>query len=187
MLHAQLLSAPFLLLCPRRFKCAPPLRERENLERLWEGVADGTIDSMATDHSPSPPSLKLMDTGDFIGAWGGISGLQYALPATWHGMQQRNMSLPLLSRLWSEAPARIAGLGAFKGRLMQGYDADIVIFDPEAKADTGEAALYHRHKTTPYAGMKLNGKVLATFVRGQQVFSVEGGVAMGVCGKVLKR
>ncbi len=66
------------------FKCAPPIRSRENRERLWEALREGLLDLVATDHSPSPPELK---AGDFRGAWGGIASLQLSLPALWTGAQ----------------------------------------------------------------------------------------------------
>ncbi len=66
-----------------RFKCAPPIRERENNERLWQALADGHIDFIATDHSPAPPELKLLESGNLMKAWGGISSLQFLLPIVW--------------------------------------------------------------------------------------------------------
>ena len=66
-----------------RFKCAPPIRERENRDRLWEGLRDGLIDTIGTDHSPAPRELKHLGTGDLHRAWGGIASLQVALPAVW--------------------------------------------------------------------------------------------------------
>lgn len=131
------------------------------------------------------PSLKLLREGDFMRAWGGIAGLQYALPATWQPWQAAGLNLSRLAQAWSVAPAGLAGLGGRKGALLPGYDADLVVWDPEAAADTSPEALQHRHKVSPYAGMRLKGRVLATFVRGSQVFGEQHGVAAQACGAAL--
>jgi len=167
------------------YKCAPPLREQENIDKLWRGVADGIIDNFSTDHSPCEPSLKELESGDFLKAWGGIAGLQYALAATWDGARKRQLQPQLLARLWSEFPARLAGVGERKGRLKMGQDADIVVWDPDSLADTSTKGLQHRHKGTPYAGREMYGKVLATFVSGRQVFEENKGVSTDVCGSLV--
>ena len=66
-----------------QYKCAPPIREKENNERLWQALKDGIIDFVATDHSPALPLMKELKSGDFIKAWGGISSLQFSFPALW--------------------------------------------------------------------------------------------------------
>ena len=86
---------------------------------------------------------------------------------------------------WSAAPAQLAGLGGRKGRLAAGWDADLVVWRPEDRADTSTEALHHRHKVSPYAGMQLRGRVLATFVRGSQVFAEAAGVAARACGRTI--
>lgn len=121
-----------------------------------------------------------------MAAWGGITGLQYALPATWQPWQAAGLNLSRLVQAWSVAPAALAGLGGRKGALLPGRDADLVVWDPEAAADTSPEALHHRHKVTPYSGLLLKGRVLATFVRGSQVFGEQHGVAAQACGAVLR-
>ena len=118
-------------------------------------------------------------------AWGGIAGLQYALPATWQPWAAAGMNLTRLLQVWVEFPARLAQLDQRKGRLVAGYDADIVVWHPDELADTTPAALQHRHKVTPYAGAALRGRVLATFVDGSQVFGEGPGVAPQACGRTL--
>ena len=81
------------------FKCAPPIRERANNELLWEALKDGTLDFVATDHSPAPPDIKEQQSGDFMKAWGGIAGLQFLLPAFWTGAKKRGFSLGDVARL----------------------------------------------------------------------------------------
>lgn len=153
------------------YKCAPPLRGSANREAIWQGLMDGIVDSVASDHSPSPLDMKKLAEGDFSLAWGGIAAIQYNLPSTWEGMKSRGLGPEVLSQWWSYAPARIAGLSHRKGSIATGLDADFVVWDPDQLADTSEAALQHKHKLTPYRDRKLAGRVVATYVRGHQVFS----------------
>ena len=149
------------------FKCAPPIRSRANREALWQGLRDGIIDMIVTDHSPCPPSMK---QGDFRQAWGGIASLSVALPVIWTEMRERGLPLELLVRWMSTQPARLAGLEGRKGAIAPGYDADLVVFDPDAHFTLSVADLHYRHPISPYLGEKLHGRVLATFLRGVAVF-----------------
>jgi allantoinase len=169
-----------------QFKCAPPIRERENRERLWEGLREGAIDMIATDHSPCPPELKRQDTGDFLDAWGGISSLQLSLPAVWTEAKRRGFSLTHLARWLCEAPARLAGLDQQKGAIAPGRDADLVVWNPDAGFRVDPAQLHHRHKLTPYAGRDLMGIVEATFLRGLKIYE-RGNFGAVPAGQVLLR
>jgi allantoinase len=151
------------------FKCAPPIRDSANRERLWTGLTSGDIDLVATDHSPSPPELKRLQTGNFVEAWGGVASLELSCSAVWTAGQSRDIELEDLARWLAAGPARLAGL-ARKGRIAAGYDADLVIFDPEAPHLVIAARLHQRHKITPYAGMTLTGVVRQTFLRGRSVY-----------------
>jgi allantoinase len=151
------------------FKCAPPIRSRENRERLWDALRDGVIDLVATDHSPCPPAMKGIEAGDFKQAWGGISSLQLALPAVWTGARERGFTVTDLARWMCAAPARLAGLEGRKGAIAPGYDADLVIWDPEASFEVEASSLHHRHKLTPYAGRTLYGVVRRTLLRGETI------------------
>jgi allantoinase len=152
------------------FKCCPPVRERENREKLWEAVADGTIDMIVSDHSPCTPALKRQDSGDFMDAWGGISALQFSLSVMWTNFRSRGFELSDLTRLMSEGPAKLAGLEKRKGKLAPGFDADIVIWDPDAAFTVNPELVYHRHKLTPYSGREVYGRVEAVYVRGGLVY-----------------
>jgi len=152
-------------------KCAPPIRSRDNRERLWQGLKDGVIDLVATDHSPCPPAMKRLDEGNFKTAWGGIPGLSLALPLMWTEASQRGFGLADLTRWMAEAPSQLAGCSARKGRIAKGYDADFVIFEPDAEFVVAEDRLYYRHPVSPYLGKRLRGVVKATYLRGQPVFS----------------
>jgi len=151
-------------------KCAPPLRERENREELWRALRRGDIDLLATDHSPCPPELKRLEEGRFDQAWGGIASLSIALPVIWTGMRTRDFSLSDLVRVMAEKPAELAHLGGRKGKIAGGYDADLVIVDPEAETVVSEEGLHTRHAISPYLGERLRGKVFATYLRGRAVF-----------------
>jgi allantoinase len=165
------------------FKCAPPIRDRANREALWAALLDGTIDSVVSDHSPCPPSMKALDTGDFTRAWGGIASLQHGLPAVWPEASRRGAGLEQIAAWMSAAPARLAGLGA-KGRLAPGCDADVVVWDPDADVTVEAEGLYYRHRVSPYVGATLRGRVHRTIVRGREVYDGQGHPA-GPIGKAL--
>jgi allantoinase len=152
------------------FKCAPPIRDRAHQERLWQALVAGEIDLVATDHSPAPLSLKHVHDGDFTGAWGGIASLQLGLAAVWTGAAVRGASVTELARWLAAAPAALAGLTGRKGALAVGQDADLVFWDPDAEFTVDPAALEHRHPVTPYAGLRLRGRVHKTLLRGEVVY-----------------
>ena len=153
------------------YKCAPPIRSRYNREELWEGLEDGIIDLVATDHSPCPPAMKRLEEGNFKTAWGGISSLSLALPVMWTEASQRGFALTDLIRWMAEQPARLAACASRKGRIAQGCDADFVIFEPEAEFVATEDRLHYRHPVSPYLGKRLRGIVKATYLRGRVVYS----------------
>jgi allantoinase len=148
------------------YKCAPPIRERANNELLWEALKDGTLDFVATDHSPAPPDMKEQQSGDFMKAWGGIAGLQFLLTAFWTGGKERGFSLEDVARLLCDYPAQFLGLKQ-KGRIAPGCDADLVIWDPEASFVVREEMIQHRHKLSPYAERTFQGVVERTIVGGE--------------------
>jgi len=152
-------------------KCAPPIRSRANREELWQGLKEGIIDLVATDHSPCPPAMKRMEEGDFRKAWGGIASLSVALGLMWTEASRRGSTLTDVARWMSEGPARLAGCFQRKGRIAAGYDADFVVFDPDATFRVTQDVLHYRHKVSPYLGETLRGQVTATYLRGSNVFS----------------
>jgi allantoinase len=168
------------------FKCAPPIREHANRERLWAALGDGTIHLIASDHSPCPPAMKLREEGDFLRAWGGIASLQLSLPAVWTAARSRGYALTHMANWMCGAPARLAGIDHRKGSIAAGRDADLVIVNPDAQFRVDPARLQHRHKLTPYAGRELTGLVEVTFLRGHKIF--DGGEFSSVpTGDVLFR
>ena len=151
-------------------KCAPPIRSRDNCERLWQGLRDGVIDMVVTDHSPCPPGMKKLDEGNFRTAWGGISSLSVALSLMWTEASNRGFTLLDIARWMVAAPARLVGCEMPKGRIAAGFDADFVVFDPEREFVVTEERLHYRHPLSPYMGEKLRGVVKATYLRGKPVF-----------------
>jgi allantoinase len=128
--------------------------------------------------------MKDQQLGDFFQAWGGIASLQLGLPAVWHCAKQRGASIEELAEWMSVAPARLAGLSHSKGRLAVGFDADIVVWNPETPVAVDDVTLYHRHSLTPYRGHALTGLVRATYVNGVQVY-LDGHVATATPGSLL--
>ncbi len=148
------------------FKCCPPIRDAGNRDRLWTGLAEGTIDCVVSDHSPATPDLKL--TGSFTSAWGGIASLQLGLPLVWTQARQRGHTLADVVRWMADAPARLAGVIG-KGRISVGYQADLIRFQPDAEFVVDPASLHHRHPVSPYAGRRLTGVVHSTWLAGVAV------------------
>ena len=169
-------------------KCAPPIRSAANRELLWQAVADGTIDLIASDHSPCPPEMKLgTPPGSFANSWGGIASLSLTLPILWTNLLKLSTAsspppsspsslfpfpslLTDVARLMSSAPAALAGLSKTKGRIAPGFDADLTIFAPEESFTVTPAHLHFRHLVSPYLGERLTGVVKQTILRGQTVF-----------------
>jgi allantoinase len=169
------------------FKCAPPIREGENRDKLWDALREGLIDQVVTDHSPSSAAMKCSGSGDFMKAWGGISSLQIGLAAVWTAASARRASLRQVVSWMSEAPARLAGLTGQKGAIAVGCDADLVFWDPDAELTIDPAALEHRHKITPYRGRALRGVVHRTVLRGETIYERGVGFAGSPRGRWLRR
>lgn len=163
------------------FKCCPPIRESANQDLLWQGLADGTIDCIVSDHSPCTTDLK---TPDFASAWGGISSLQLGLPAIWTEARRRGHTLDDVVRWMSEAPARLAGLDR-KGAIEAGRDADFAVLAPDETFTVDPANLYHRNQVTAYAGRTLHGVVRSTWLRGERI--AENGNLAEPTGRLLER
>ncbi len=159
------------------YKCAPPIRERANQQRLWAGLEDGALGMVVSDHSPCTPQLKHPETGNFLAAWGGIASLQLGLSVLWTLSQQRGHDVARMFTWNAEGPARLTGLDKRKGKLAAGFDADVVIWDDTAQFTVEAAALRHKHKVTPYAGRTLQGVVHQTWVGGKLAYDRVLGLA----------
>ena len=164
------------------FKCAPPIRSRENREQLWRALLDGTIDLIATDHSPCPPAMKRLtadapgaEAGRFDEAWGGIPSLSTALPVLWTDCVARGIPLAKLVDWVSRTPAKMAGLGAHVGSIAPGMHANLVTFDTDAMFILGPEHLHYRHAISPYMAETLRGVVRSTWLRGDRVYENRDG------------
>jgi allantoinase len=147
-------------------KASPPVREAANRDLLWQGLRDGTLDLVVSDHSPCTTAMKEPDSGDFGKAWGGISSLQLGLPLVWTGARHLGFSLSDVAAWMSARPARLAGLRG-KGQIAPGYDADFCVFAPDQSFVVDPGQLRHRHPVTPYAGRTLTGVVRDCLLRGE--------------------
>ncbi|MGN6754469.1 MAG: allantoinase AllB [Intrasporangium sp.] len=163
------------------YKCCPPIRESDNRDLLWEGLRDGTIDIVVTDHSPSTLDLKCLDSGDFGAAWGGVASLQIGLSAVWTGARERGLALTDVVQWMSRGPADFVRLQR-KGRIAVGSDADLCVFAPEDTFVVDETRLQHRNPITPYSGRTLHGVVRSTWLRGARV-----DIDAGPRGRLLRR
>lgn len=156
------------------YKCAPPIRSRQNREKLifelFKRKSDHVITLVASDHSPSSPDMKQKD-GNLTSAWGGIAGVQYRLGACWHAAKKAGASLASVNQLLSEGPAKTFGLDNIKGLLASGRHADIVIWDPDVEEMVEPSKCQHRQKKSPFNGWRLPGLVKFTLLRGEQVFA----------------
>ncbi|MFC6645163.1 allantoinase AllB [Granulicella cerasi] len=164
------------------FKCAPPIRSAANRDELWQALLDGTLDLIATDHSPCPPEMKRLtatepgqECGRFDEAWGGIASLSTALPVLWTEFARRGIGLEKLAQWMSLAPAQLAGLSESIGSIEPGKHANFVAFDTEASFTLTEADLHYRHKVSPYLGETLQGVVRGTWLRGARLYTNTSG------------
>ncbi len=152
-------------------KCAPPLRARENVERLWECVLSGMVDTIGSDHSPCTWDLKEKGMEDIWKAWGGISGIQLTLPILLsEGVTKRGLSLTSLARMLSYNPARLFGLFPEKGSIQVGADADLAVVDLDKEWTLSADQLFYKNKFSAYVGSTFKGGVERTFVRGKTVY-----------------
>lgn len=153
-----------------QFKCCPPVRDANNQERLWQALKSRDIDLVISDHSPCTVDLKLMDRGDFMAAWGGISSVQYGLPIFWSQASSRGFSLHDVVRVMCEEPAKLSRLSHRKGKIAKGMDADFVLWDPDEPIVIDQKITRHKNKVTPYHNMKLRGVIHKTILRGNVVY-----------------
>jgi allantoinase len=153
-----------------QFKCAPPIREKENNDQLWQALKDGVIDFVATDHSPATPDLKEIESGNFMKAWGGIASIQFALPVLWTAAKKRNCTFKDITKWLCENPAKLIGKGNSKGKIATGFDADLIVVDDERTFTITEPIIQHKHKVTPYLNETLFGVVEQTYLAGEKVF-----------------
>jgi allantoinase len=159
-------------------KCAPPLRPEAEREALLECVRAGMIDTIGSDHSPAPMSMKT--DADFFRVWGGVSGCQHLLTL----LLDLALAPELIARLTTGAVAERFGLAAGKGGIAVGSDADLVLFDPGGQTPVTEKSLLYKHKLTPYLGRTLRGAVRRTILRGRTV-ALDGKIVGEAGGRLI--
>jgi allantoinase len=125
-----------------------------------------------------------MDAGDFVAAWGGVSGLQLALSVVWSQASARGHTLADVVRWMCSGPAKLANLVGKKGAIAPGADADLVVFADHERWTVTAGDVHHRHKVTPYAGEPLRGVVHATYLRGRKI-AERGRLVAGELGELL--
>lgn len=168
------------------FKCAPPIRDASNREKLWEALLDGTIDCVVSDHSPCVAEVKKIKEGDFMKAFAGISTLGLGLSVLWTECSKRGIGIEKIMDWVSANTARQAGLENRKGQLKVGHDADIIIWDPTAEFKVTKETLHFKNKLTAYDGLLLRGLVQRTYVGGRLAYnSATGFDGLEPAGKLL--
>lgn len=158
------------------FVCTPPLRDPWHQEELWQGLADGSVHTVATDHCPFTTAdrrsgLRGRVTGwrDFTEIPGGLPGIETRMALVWEGVTDGRIGVADWVRLCSEAPARTFGLWPQKGSLRPGTDADVVVWDPDAVQALDAPALHMRTDHSPYAGRRARGWPRLVLSRGRVV------------------
>jgi allantoinase len=168
------------------FKCAPPLRSQEEVDRLWTYVEDGTFSGIASDHSPCSYDEKFKEIlGNKIetpfDVWGGISGIQSGFQVSFHeGCVKRGISPSVLANAMAKKPAEAFGIYGKKGDIRTGFDADFIIVDADKEWEITEDSLLYVNKISAFVGMKGKGLPVCTIVRGEVV--AEDGKVVGEKG-----
>ena len=155
-----------------RYVIAPPLRAPADRDALWEGLVDGTLDVVATDHVPDRLAVEKADAArgvPFDRISNGAPGIETLLGILYsEGVVRGRITFERMVDLLSTTPARLFGLPS-KGAIQVGKDADLVLFDPKASRVLRAADLHHTSDYTPYEGMAVSGAVRSVFVRGRAV------------------
>lgn len=152
------------------YKCAPPLRSKEAKESLWKYVVDGTLSCVASDHSPCRADEKSEEDHGVFGAWGGISGIQGILQVMFdQAVNKRGYCPSLLSRCLAYGPAKTFGIYGQKGGIKAGFDADLVLVDPDQEWEITPEGLQYLNPISAFVGLKGRGLPVCTLVRGRIV------------------
>ncbi|UOF92372.1 allantoinase AllB [Fodinisporobacter ferrooxydans] len=166
-------------------KCAPPLRDEMEQEKLWEALKQGKIDMLTSDHSPCPPEMKYSETNNMFEVWGGITGCQNNVDLMFdEAVKKRDVPVTEFVRMIATKPADRFNLNT-KGEIAVSKDADIILVDPNQSYELSADHLYYRHKHSPYIDRRINCRVTKTFVRGHLVFDLREGILGGPIGQLL--
>lgn len=153
------------------YGCAPPMKSADSREGLWEYIKKGVLSCIASDHSPGLPENR-SDVGRATYETGfGISGVQTMFQVTYdQGVNKRNLDPCLIAAALCTNPAKRWGLYGRKGDIKPGFDADLVILDPEKAWEIDQNHLYYKVKLTAFHGLSGKGAVCSTLIRGQEVY-----------------
>lgn len=185
--HYLSLTAEKISNSSTHFKCCPPIRTDANRRLLWRALRNGIITTVVSDHSPCTPDLKGLEKGDFFSAWGGISSVGFGLPILYTEGQKLLPPVKILeiSRWCSWNTAKQVGLSHRKGKIAVGYDADLLVFDPNCSYVVRNDQTFFKNKLTAYDGMEFKGRVVETLVRGNSVFALKEGHSNVAMGKLI--
>lgn len=167
------------------YKCCPPIRTDENRLELWDALKKGVITTVVSDHSPCTPDLKKLAKGDFFSAWGGIASVGLGLPVLFTEGMKQGISIIDIVKWTCENTAKQVGLSHKKGSIKIGYDADLILFDPEKKQIIHNDTVFFKNKLTAYDGKHLKGVVLETILRGYSVFAYDKGFSKVPYGRTI--
>jgi allantoinase len=152
-------------------RCAPPIRSRDDVERLWEHLATGTIDCITTDHCAFTYDSRLPGHDDIFAAPNGLPGIETFVPVVVSEARRRGVGWEQIAEWIAGAPARLWQLAPRKGAIRPGADADLALLDPHRTWTIHGADLHHAQKWTPYEGREVTGRVIRTLVRGRTVYA----------------
>jgi dihydroorotase len=165
--HYLLLDSSYMKKVGSILKMNPPVRSAENGEALWKGLSDGTVEVIATDHSPHTLEEKTND--NIWEAIPGFTGVETSVPLMLTQVNEGRLSLNAYVKLASENPARLFNLYPRKGTIQIGTDADFTIVDMEREGALSSEKLHSKTKVTPFDGWKVKGVPIYTIVRGKVV------------------
>ncbi len=168
--------------------CSPPLRNKLIRDRLWEGIKDGRISMVTSDDAAYSLVAKLSGAERFDRCPNGIPGIEPRLSLLYsEGVAKGKISLPRFVELVSTAPARFFGLAPQKGSLVPGADADIVLFDPEARWTMNQSTLHMATDWSAYENVEITGKIIKVFSRGELIIDGEQCLAQKGRGRYVHR
>lgn len=185
--HYLSLSAEKISNCSTHYKCCPPIRTDDNRKLLWKALRNNIITTVVSDHSPCTPELKGLEKGDFFEAWGGISSVGFGLPILYtEGLKlDPPITLQEINTWCAINTAKQVGLSHCKAQIAPGFDADLLVFDPERKFVVQNHETFFKNKLTAYHGLELQGKVMETIVRGNSVYAFGRGHSDIPMGKLI--
>jgi dihydropyrimidinase len=171
----------------RRFLVAPPLRTRDHVKALWEAVADGTVDTLGSDHAQLQYQPPAKHRPDFTSLPYGLAGIELRLPLMLSEGLRRGLPIERIADLAATRPAQIFGLSPRKGSIAPGADADLVVWDPRPVWKVKPPALHDGVGDSPYAGMTVRGAIRFVFLRGRPVVAMGELVRPPSGGRYLER